>query len=170
MAGWIALTLWMSANSNAIQARTFEHVRSAEPRIRHLVAEGHARSAKFEEIVETVETLSCVVYIASAARLSQGMRGALLHSPVGLGEMPVLRVLLKANLSRDEAIATIGHELQHVIEAVTGKALGMPTFAAAFDELDPAARSGTIRKYETDAAVNVTVKIRDELRNAPRQR
>ena len=34
--------------------------------------------------------------------------------------MPVLRVLLvKTNLAHHEGIAVIGHELQHVIEAVT---------------------------------------------------
>jgi hypothetical protein len=43
------------------------------------------------------------------------MRGALLHKPAGLREMPILRVVLKTNLAREEAIATIAHELQHTV-------------------------------------------------------
>jgi hypothetical protein len=171
MAGWILVTLWMSANSNAVQPTTFNHVRSAESRVRGLIAEGYARSATFEALVDTVEELSCVVYIGTVVSLSQGMRGALLHWPVvGSREMPVLRVLLVASLSRDEAIAVIGHELQHVVEAVRGVRAegGDATITAVFDKLAPTARARGSARYETEAAVYVTTKVRRELHRARR--
>ena len=95
--------------------------------IRTLIGDGYMRSATFKTLVDTVENLSCVVYVTSAVKLSDGMRGALLHSAAGSRELPVLRVLLKASLAPYEAIAVIGHELQHVIEAVRGlRPIGAP--------------------------------------------
>ena len=166
MAGWLVLAIWMSADSSAVQ-RAFNHVRSHEPQLREAIAEGYARSSTFRALVDATEELSCVVYIATAVKLSQGMRGALLHQPAGRREMPVLRVLVKRNLSRDEAIATIGHELQHVVEAMSGPAGSGIQMAARFAELD-ATRGHDVRKYETDAAVDVTGRVRNELRRRAR--
>jgi len=170
MAGWIVLALWMSRDSSAVHATGFDHVRSAESEIRVLIAEGYARSATFRQLVDTTEALPCIVYIATVVKLSQRMNGALLHEAAGRRDAPILRILLKTNLSREEAIAVIGHELQHVFEFVSQRpAAGGDEFEAAFDALDPRARAAGDRTYETDAAVVVTTKIRDELRRSPRR-
>ena len=138
-------------------------MRSEEPRFRDAIADGYARSATFRELVDTTEALSCIVYIAPLVRLSQGMRGALLLRPVGLRQMPVLRVLVKASLSRDAAIEVIAHELQHVVEAITGAPGGRGVeMEAVFAKLD-ATRARKSQKYETAAAVDVTWKVRGEL-------
>ena len=121
------------------------------------------RSPTFRALVDATEKLSCVVYIATVVKFSQGMSGALLHQPAGLREMPVLRVLVRASLSRDEAIATIGHELQHVVETIEGAATTGVEMATLFEELDSNPASG-MRKYETEAAVQVTSKVALELR------
>jgi hypothetical protein len=166
MATWFLLTLSMSANSIFAQPTAFNHVRSAELEVRTLISDGYSRSLTFRQLVDSVEGLPCVVYVASAVKLSQGMRGALLHSFVGDAEMPVLRVLLKTNLARDEAIAVIGHELQHAVEALEGaRAAGGLDLHAVFERLDDSAAKGA-RRYETEAAIGVTVKVRDELRKS----
>jgi len=163
MAGWIVLAMWMSVDSSAVPHTTFHHVRSGEARLREAIADGYARSPTFRTLIDATESLPCIVYVASIVKLSQGMRGALLHQPVGRRDMPVLRVLVKANLSHDEAIATIGHELQHAVEAMSGTAGNEIQMAAVFAGLD-ATRGYDVRKYETDAAVDVTRKVHDELR------
>jgi hypothetical protein len=169
MAGWILLTLWTSANSIAVQPATFKHVRSAESRIRGLVSDGYAQSPTFKTLVDAVDDLACVVYVSSIAKLSQGMRGALLHWPAANPKMPVLRVLLKANLARDEAIAVMGHELQHVIEAVSSdRAADRFDVTAAFDRLAPSSQRGGIHKFDTDEAIRITVTVLDELNGARR--
>lgn len=165
MAPWILLALWTSANSTTVQPATFNHVRSEESGIRTLIGDGYMRSATFKTLVDTVENLSCVVYVTSAVKLSDGMRGALLHSAAGSRELPVLRVLLKANLAPYEAIAVIGHELQHVIEAVRGSDPSEPLdLAAIFDRLEPRGRSHAGRRYETETAIDLTTRILDELK------
>jgi hypothetical protein len=170
MHGWILLALWTSLNSTAGPS-TFKHVRSAEEHVRQLIGEGYARSATFRALVDRVEQQSCVVYISSVVKLSQGMRGALLHTSVGDRGMPVLRVLLKTNLGRDEAIAVIGHELQHVIEAVQGsRGRNSSNLAAVFNGLDPRAHTSNSHKYETEAAIAVAESIRGELKRVPAPR
>jgi hypothetical protein len=164
MAAGIVLALWMSVNSSAFHPSAFNHVRSEEPRIRDLVADGYARSATFRALVDATEDLPCIVYIATTIKLSQGMSGALLHRTDGRREMPLLRVLVRTNLSRDETIAIIAHELQHVVEAMSGaRGEGRSAVAAVFETLDTTGARGT-RKYETEAAVDVTSKVRGELR------
>jgi hypothetical protein len=171
MAGWIVFALWTMAGSNRDSPAIFGHVRSAEPTVRTLIAEGYRQSPTFKAIVDRIEALPCVVYVGTAAKLSQGMRGALLHSPVGLKEMPVLRVLLRANLSVDEAISVIAHELQHVDEAMAHTRNGTElVMAAVFASLDKTATGRDVRRYETDAAIAVTVAVRDELRRRPGSR
>jgi hypothetical protein len=146
-------------------------VRSAEEHVRQLIGEGYDRSATFRALVDRVEQQSCVVYISSVVKLSQGMRGALLHTSVGDREMPVLRVLLKTNLGRDEAIAVIGHELQHVIEAVQGaRIMDSPNLTTVFNELDPRTRASNSHKYETEAAIAVAESIRGGLKRVPAPR
>jgi len=164
----LVVALWLRANLTAVQSTPFKHVRSEESHVRTLIADGYVRSATLKELVDTVEELSCVVYIATAVKLSQGMQGALLHLLAGSRETPILRVLVKTNLSRDEAIAVIAHELQHVVEAVRGTQGAAASGATAvFDALDPTARAGGDRKYETAMAVAVTAKVRKELKKAP---
>ena len=166
MAAWIVLALWMSGNSSSAQPTAFNHLRSGESFVRDVIGEGYARSVTFRRLVDTTEGLPCIVYVATAVKLPAGMTGALLHMPAGLREMPVLRVLLKSNLSRQEAIAMIAHELQHVVEAASAaRTTGRWDMAAAFDQLDPAtARTTGVHRYETDAAVEIWRTVRDELR------
>ena len=165
---WIVLALSISGNLTAQDPVRFSHVRSEEASVRALVAEGYRRSPTFRKLVEGIESRPCVVYIVTTPSLPQGMTGALLHQAAGAPDMPVLRVLLRSNLGHEEAIATLGHELQHVTEAVgTIPPPAGLDLTAVFDRLDPmTARSTGVRKYETEAAMTVTGRIRDELRRA----
>jgi hypothetical protein len=149
MVGWIALALWMSGDSSAVRPKAFNHVRSAEAPIRSLIAEGYTRSATFRTLVDATEARSCVVYFASVSKLSESRQGALLHRSAGRGDTPILRVLLRTSLSRTETIAVIAHELQHVVETLSVASLqGGVSFTTG----------------ETEAAIAVTIRVREELR------
>jgi hypothetical protein len=167
----IVLALMIALNHNPAETRTFQHVRSADPVIRALLAEGYERSATLRRLVDTTEALSCIVYVVPAVKLPEGVRGALLHWSAGSAGLPILRVVVKPNSAREEAIATIAHELQHVIEAVTASKGGEIDMTAAFDALDPLAAGQTgVRQYETAAAMEVTAAVRRELRLARGER
>ena len=172
MAAWFALALLMTGNSTAPQPTAFAHVRSSEARIREAILDGYFRSATFRKLVDAAEGLPCIVYVATAVKLPHDTQGALLHWAAGSPETPVLRVLVKNNLTPEEAIATVAHELQHVVEAATAAlSTGEWNMGAAFDKLDPmTSRVTGVRKYETDAAVAVTRAVRNELRETRAKR
>jgi hypothetical protein len=162
MAAWIVLTLLISGDLTVSQPATFTHIRSEDRRVRDLIATGYTRSTMFKTLVDAVEKSPCVVYVATVVKLSQGRTGALLHLAAGRPELPVLRVLLKASLSPEETIATVGHELQHVVEVSAGvPAGGGIDFTAGIDASN---RKADVRHFETDAAIAAAGRIREELR------
>src|SRR5262245_1020374 len=139
---WILVALLAAANATAEKPISFTHVRSVQPHVLSAIADGYARSATFRQLVDSVEQLPCVVYVGTIVRLSRGMQGALLHLPVGASATPVLRVVVKTSLTPDESVAIIGHELQHIIEAVnSGLVSPGSNLDTAFDILDPVARA-----------------------------
>ena len=162
MAGWIVLTLLMSGDLTVSHPTSFSHIRSDDRRVRSLVVTGYRRSSTFRDLVDTVEGSSCIVYVATAVKLREGKTGALLHVAVGRPELPILRILLKANVSSEEAIATIGHELQHVVEVSTGVGAGGGIDFTAGS--DPSSRRSDMRQFETEAAIAAAGRIREELR------
>jgi hypothetical protein len=75
--------------------------------------------------------------------------------------MPVLRVLIHANLSRDKTIAVIA--FQHAAEAVQAAPEGgSRALTEVFARLDPT--SPKVAAYETEAAVAVSATVLGELR------
>ena len=90
-------------------------VRATDARLRSLVAEGLHRSRTFAALVTALNHSDVIVYIESVMILPKGTMGRLTMMPRA-GEYRYLRVQIRADLSRREAIALIGHELQHAME------------------------------------------------------
>lgn len=137
-------------------------VRSDDAWIRAIVSDGCVRSTTFRMLVTTIEQLNGIVYLEQAVKLSQRMDGALLHTVAGSSALPILRVLIKTNLSRDYAIAVVAHELQHAAEALHAQRRGnAETMAAFFRSLD---KESTTGKYETEEARETAARVLAELR------
>jgi len=90
-------------------------VRATDARLRSLVAEGLHRSRTFAGLLTALNHSDVIVYIESVMVLPKGMMGRLIMTPPA-GEYRYLRVQIRAELSRREAISLIGHELQHAME------------------------------------------------------
>jgi hypothetical protein len=90
-------------------------VRATDPRLRSLLAEGMSRSRTFASLVTALNRTDVIVYIESVMVLPKNTMGRLTMMPIA-GESRYLRVQIRAELSRREAIALIGHELQHALE------------------------------------------------------
>jgi hypothetical protein len=168
MSGLRASDSTAGVNAQSIEVVGFNHVRSADARIRRLMAEGYSRSRTFATLVDAIDELPCVVYVAHIANLSQGMEAALLHRADGSRELPIMRVLVREGLSNTRGIAVLAHELQHVVEvAQAGAAAGGAAMQQLFGRIG-AAQDGW-RMFETQAAYRVTESVLDELRqNRPR--
>ncbi len=91
-------------------------VRAPEARVRSLLAEGLHRSSTFASLVTALNNTDVIVYIEAVMTLPKDTMGRLSMTPRGGGEFRYLRIQIRADLSRRDGIALIGHELRHALE------------------------------------------------------
>jgi hypothetical protein len=147
-------------------------VRPMSVSIAELVAEGRDRSATFRSLLEGLNVSGWIVFVQEGACRLPRVRGCLLHSVGMFDGRRYLRIVLSGPpASRDETIATIGHELQHAVEVVDD-----PSITKASDISDLYRRIGYVsmktasgQLYETRSAVRTGVAIREELRRESRR-
>ena len=167
MRGILVFALLLTAS--AVAAEPVRHVRSQQPAVREWIAEGYERSATFKALVDEIDGLPGIVYIDAMATNSRGLDGALLHAVAGSRELPLLRVLVRLNLSRAIGIVTIAHELQHVAEILrAGQTADSSAMTALFASIDKTHNTGSTG-FETREAQLVGVRVRDELGRNPRR-
>src|SRR5262245_4668596 len=91
------------------------HVRAAHPRIQAFLAEGLSRSRTFASLLAALGKTDVIVYIESAMALPKDTLGRLTMVPVP-GKYRYLRVQIRPELSSQDAIALIAHEMRHALE------------------------------------------------------
>jgi hypothetical protein len=101
--------------------------------VQRLIVDGVKRSATFADLIAAVNTSDVIVYVETVDRLAPRVAGHLLLVPVVNGQR-YLRIQVRSDLTPDEAIAILGHELQHALEV-----------AAAPDVRD---QQGLVRLYQ----------------------
>ena len=159
MAGSLVLAVILCAWPASAE---FRHVRSARADVRALLRAGYDRSLTFRSLVDEIESLPGIVYIDTSIALSRDLDGALLTATAGSRDLPILRVLIRSTLSGDYRIATIAHELAHVVELLRSGARRPDEISGLFATLDsPVGRAG--RRFETEAARDVTKQVLIEL-------
>jgi hypothetical protein len=136
-------------------------VRVTDARLRSLVAEGLHRSRTFAGLVTALNHSDVIVYIESVMILPKGTMGRLTMMPRA-GEYRYLRVQIRAELSRPEAIALIGHELQHAMEiAGATEVRDTPAMIRLYERIGHASTGE--HAYDTDAAQDMGRTVRREL-------
>lgn len=102
----------------------------------------------------------------SSAPDTCGPRTRLFRHGCGSGsrELPILRVVLQTNLAGDRAVAVLGHELQHVVEALASRrSSNASSLSALFMELDATHTPGAAH-FETERAKQIAANVLEELR------
>lgn len=136
-------------------------VRSSDASITELIALASARSQTLRNLVALIQTSDGIVHVEPGV-CGHGARACLVIWMSATGSARFLRVLVnrKKASSDGDFLGSIGHELQHTIEALsdpgTVDSLGLYNFFSR--EGRP---SGT--RFETDKAINVGNAIRNEL-------
>ena len=95
-------------------------VRTVSPRIQSLLAEGMKRSTTFARLISAVNQTDVIVYLQPVVDMPKSLAGRLLLLPLAGGQR-YLRVQLRADLTPDETIALIGHELRHALEVADAR-------------------------------------------------
>ena len=169
----VAVTLTSSAIASAA-TEGGPRLRPQDPRIIQVLKEGMAKSATFRALVERIEASHVIVYIAVNPILKPSLSGAL-NWMTRAGEFRYVRASVRPDLTFNQMIATVAHELQHAIEVIEDesvideaslvamyKRIGQPSSAAGplgWETLEAQRMGGQVRRELV--AVPVTMHARD---------
>ena len=154
-----------AATHPAVPLPKRQRIRPTSEKIGTIIDLGYERSPTFRELVETLEQSPVLVYIESGrcpAIRRQRLNGCLADLGTAGGARH-LRVIVDVGLPIDNLIATVGHELQHAVEARKANALADGHHEAF---VGAGARHVGANVYETDDAQNVKEAILRDLRRA----
>jgi len=108
-------------------------VRAADSIVQALLTDGLRRSPTFASLMTSLSRRDVIVYIERVMTLPRETMGRLTIVPVARDQR-YLRIQIRADLSRSESIALIGHEMTHALEIA--------------DEPDVRTAEGVIKLYE----------------------
>jgi hypothetical protein len=136
-------------------------VRAADSQVLEVMKQGVRRSPTFASLLIALNRSDVIVYIERVMTLPKGTMGRLTMVPIP-GQQRYLRIQIQANLSRNEAIALIGHEMRHALEVAEATdvrdADGMIRLYERIGHV-----SGGEHMYDTSAAQDTGRQVRREL-------
>jgi len=136
-------------------------VRATDARLHSMLAEGLNRSRTFASLVTALNRTDVIVYIETMMVLPTNTMGQLTMMPLANGYR-YLRVRIRADLTRREAIALIGHELQHAMEiAGATEVRDSASLIRLYERIGHS--SNGEHAYDTDAAEDTGRVVRREL-------
>ena len=143
----------------AQQLPRIPRVRSESPSLSASIAQGVQSSATFRRLVDEIEMTDGLVYVLEG-RCGQGVR-ACLHMSVELaGPNRLLRILVDRRRAPGcELVASIGHELQHALEALRNR--NVRTAAALSSFFHQIGQEGG-QRFETADAIRAGLAVAQE--------
>ena len=150
----------MDPPSYALLTSPERRVRAADPRVTHYLAEGFERSVTFARLLTTLNATDVIVYIERVMTLPHDTLGRLTIVPAATARY--LRIQIRADISTTEAIALIGHEMQHALEVAEAPLVrDSGGLIALYQRIGHS--SGGEHVYDTEAAQNTGRQVRREL-------
>ena len=143
----------------APQVPAITRVRSENPLLSAAIVQGAERSTTFRRLIERIDATDGLVYVMEG-KCGQGVR-ACLHMSLELsGTNRLLRILVNPRRAPGcELMGSIGHELQHALEALSNPnvrtSFGLSSF---FHQIGPEGP----RRFETPEAIHVGLAVEKE--------
>ena len=150
-----------------VHAAPLPSLRTTDPLLLELLANGRERSATFRHLLARLEQSNLIVHLYRAYGPRTGPRGFTRFIGSTGGYRFVQVTIVNAAIASDELVALVGHELQHLIEVVEAPAVVDPeTYHDLYRAIGyPSCRLR--RCYDTREAVLAGQRILTEL-NATR--
>jgi hypothetical protein len=142
-------------------------VRSENPLLTDAIAHGVEQSATFRRLIEAINATDGLVFVLEG-KCGQGVRACLHMSLEISGPNRLLRILVDPRrASGCELVASIGHELQHALEALSNPRIRTtPGLSSFFHQIGPEGP----RRFETTAATQVGLAVAREVCNRTESR
>lgn len=137
-------------------------IRPQNAYIADLLKTGRARSATLRSLAERIEAGNVIVYIAVNPLLKSSLSGGLTWMTQA-GTFRYVRASISRELTPDQMIATLAHELQHAAEVAEDESvISEATLVAMYRRIGLPSRA-TAPGWETVAAQEMGYQVRREL-------
>jgi|SRR5688572_29887031 len=167
----VLLTVALVAGLSVSSALAAERIggprlRPQDARTALVLKEGAARSATFRALVERIEAGNVIVYLAVNPMLKSTLSGTLTWM-TRAADFRYVRASISTELSFNQMIATVAHELQHAVEVVEDESvIDERSLVAMYRRIgEPSKAAGS--SWETLAAQRTGTQVRRELVNLP---
>jgi hypothetical protein len=143
------------------------HVRPQDDRLTQLLRDGTSRSTTLKALVNRIEGSNVIVYLALNPLMKSNLAGMLTWM-TRAGNVRYLRASISPDLSPDQMIATIAHELQHALEVVADENVNDEKgLVALYRRIGRQSGTSSPSRWETVAAQETGFQVRKELNSAP---
>jgi hypothetical protein len=156
-------------NSSALAAQRVggPRLRPQDPRIVQVLKEGSARSATFKSLVDRIEASNVIVYVAVNPVIRSTLSGALTWM-TRAGDFRYVRASISPELTFNQMIASVAHELQHAVEVIEDESvIDEGTLVALYRKIGQPSRAAGASGWETEAAQRTGTQVRRELIAVP---
>jgi hypothetical protein len=157
----LALAATVPASPSAVLESPTRHIRTTVPYITSLLRDGFYKSPTFARLVTRLERSDLIVYVELLPDMPPGIEGRLLMMPRA-HDTRYVRIQIVMLGSTKDAIALLGHELEHATElADEPGVIDMDGFVALYERIGQ--KSGW-HQYETAAAQDTARVVKTEIR------
>jgi hypothetical protein len=149
---------------SASAAQNNQHLRVLDRDLKMLIDRGVTQSPTLGKLIAEVEASPLLVFIECALRLPSGV-GARTNFVTSVEDTRLLRVAVDCALTTRWQISLVAHELQHVLEVGRHpEVVDVEAMASLYEDIGyPTSRDGSIRHFETEAAIAVQKAVSEEL-------
>ena len=153
----------LTAAAPAAHAR----LRPQDSRLTQLLRDGLSRSSTLKALADRIEASNVIVYVGINPLMKSHLSGMLTWM-TRAGEFRYLRASLSPDLSPNQMIATIAHELQHAVEVIEDDTVSDEnTLVALYRRIGQQHGSSSPSRWETVAAQQAGEQVRKELGGVP---
>jgi hypothetical protein len=144
-----------------------QKLRPQDPRIVQAIKEGSARSATFKALVDRIEASDVIVYVAINPLIKSSLSGALTWM-TRAGDYRYVRASIAPDLTFDQTIASVAHELHHAVEVIEDPAvIDEKSLVELYRRIGLPSRAAGPSGWETLAAQRTGSQVRRELVAVP---
>ena len=164
----VALVAVLSASSTIASERIGgPRLRPQDKRVAQVLKEGAVRSETFRALVNRIEAGNVIVYIAVTPLLKSTLSGSLTWM-TRAGDFRYVRASVRTDLTFDQMIASVAHELQHAVEVIEDESVtDERSLAALYKRIGQPSGSAGRSGWETAAAQRTGTQVRRELVAVP---
>jgi len=143
------------------------HLRADTADVAALIAEGAAQSPSFRALLDRIDGSDVVAYARLRTFASTALEGRVMFVS-SAGGLRYVVIELACGRRRAAQLATLGHELQHVVEIASAPSIvNSRTLASHYERIGERTNANPgLTMFETDAAREAERRVRHELSQA----